>query len=192
MEKTRKLLKKIMLIGTFLTGKVWVNIGLLLTAAILIGSGIYINTNCKEAQTADVTDYNNGLSDYNSTEYIPASDWDPPVYEVINILRVVASFQQAASESTDNVLKSMALYNIGTLIGRDYLVFMAERTPGLGLAEAIDELAEAVRLNPDDEDAKYNLEFLERLLTMKQEAGESPEYLAGGAIMAPPVGFKGY
>ncbi len=65
-------------------------------------------------------------------------------------------------------MKSMALYNIGTLIGRDYLVFTTERISELGLPEAISELEEAVRLNPDDEDAKYNLEFLERLLSMKQ------------------------
>jgi hypothetical protein len=59
--------------------KAWLNIGLLLAAVIMIGVGIYINTNYQEAAPADILDYNKGLSDYNSTEYIPASESNPPV-----------------------------------------------------------------------------------------------------------------
>ncbi|MFC2026536.1 hypothetical protein ACFLUX_00995 [Chloroflexota bacterium] len=172
--------------------KAWVYIILLLLAVVMMGSGVYLSFQPEGAKRADITWYNQALSDYYEVEYIPPTDFNPAEYPIVNLLKVAAYFQQTASESTDNSVKSLALYNIGTLIGRDYLMFMAERTPALGVAEGMSKLAEAVRIDPNNEDAKYNLEFLEKMYRFIQESGGSPEYLLGGAIMTPPIGFKGY
>jgi hypothetical protein len=78
----------------------------------------------------------------------------------------MARFQETTSISTDDRLKSLAFYNLGTLM-------WAEAYPGSSLSmlltqadirqQAITNLAEAIRLDPDNEDAKYNLEYLEKI-----------------------------
>lgn len=192
MKLGKKLLDKTITTKRLLPKRIWLSMIFLLLAIIMIVFSMYFIINPDVEQRVDIMLFNQGVSNYNAVDYIPAADWDPPIYEVINILETVAFFQQAVSESSDLTLKSLALFNIATVIARDYLVFYAERTPGLGIEEAISKLEEAIRLDPNNDDAKYNLEFLEKLLIFMQESGGSPEYQVGGAIMSPPVGFKGY
>jgi hypothetical protein len=58
---------------------------------------------------------------------------------------------------------------------------MEERTPGIGLSEAISQMAEAVRFNPDNEDAKYNLELLKKIQQLIQKQTDSTSTGSSGA-----------
>jgi hypothetical protein len=100
------------------------------------------------------------------------------------IERATAYFQKTISTSTDDEIKSLALYNLGTLIGREaYAYTESSLSTGINLQQGITELAEAVRLDPGNEDAKYNLEVLEKVATSKgQEAGAPGAGYSPGAI----------
>lgn len=179
MEKVRKGVKKILVLRASLAGKAWVNIILFLLAGVMIGSGVYLRSQPEWTKRADIRWYNQGVSAlYLPPGVLPATEERPSEFPVV---RAVAYFQQAASKSTDNRLKSFALYNIGTLRGRDALAAMGASTPRLGVAEGISKLAEAVRADPNNEDAKYNLELLEKLqaAVAQEEAGPGPGYSPG-------------
>lgn len=85
---------------------------------------------------------------------------DPVVrYNLATALYQVDEYREAAQEleksidaAKDDAMKANAYYNYGNTQYR------------LGLfEEAIESYQKALELNPDDEDAKYNLEFLEKL-----------------------------
>lgn len=141
--------------------KAWLNIILFLLAVAVIIFGFYLNSQPEWTKRADIKLYNQGASAYLlPAQLLPATDERPSEYPIV---RAAAYFQQAASESTDYRLETLALYNLGTLMGRDALSVINGSTPWFGLAEGIDELAESVRADPNNEDAKYNLELLEKL-----------------------------
>jgi len=118
---------------------------------------------------------------------LPASEERPSEWP---IERAAAYFEEAASKSTDNRLKSLALYNLGTLMGRESYA-VSPVTPRLemeaALPAAIMRLAEAIRIDPNNEDAKYNLELLE-----KTSANLERERGAAGKGYAPGIVVKGY
>ena len=191
MEKVRKETKRIPAKKTSLVSKLRVNIILFILAVVLIGSGFYLSYRLGGVEKDEISIYNEGVSVYNSSEYILESEDFPASYPIQNLLTAAAYFQQAASETTDNSIKSLALYNLGTLIGRDYLVFLDERIASLGVAEAIDMLVEVVRIDPNNEDAKYNLEFLEMVEPLQTESDILMTYF-GGAMKPQGAIDKGY
>ncbi len=187
MEKVRGGGKKILVMRASLARKVWVNIILFLLAVVMIGSGVYFNSQPEWIKRADIITYNKGVFFNNAPPgLLPASEERPEEYP---IQRAAAYFQKAASESTDNELRSLALYNIGTQIGRDAYAFSILAAPPQVdvLPQAIMQLAEAVRIDPNNEDAKYNLELLEKVMVIEgqQQAGPGEGY-------SPGVVEKGY
>jgi hypothetical protein len=155
---------------------------------VIIGFGVYLSFQPEWAKRADIKLYNQGVSaSLLPAELLPATNDRPSEYPII---RAAAYFQQAASESTDNRLKALAFYNLGTLMGSDALSALSGSTPSFVLPDAINKLAEAVRLNPDNEDAKYNLELFEALqFESTQEQWLSDAML--GALTPAPGFFMG-
>jgi len=178
----RKGVKRISALRASLAGKPWVTIVLLLVAGLMITSGVYLRFRPEWTKRADIRWYNQGVQAmYLPPGVLPATEERP---SEVPVVRAAAYWQQAASKSTDNRLKSLALYNIGTLRGRDAFVAMGSSTVRLGVAEGISKLAEAVRADPNNEDAKYNLELLEKLqaAVAQEEAGPGPGYSPGAVV----------
>ena len=178
----REGVEKILALRASLAGKVWVNIVLLLVAGLMIGAGLYLRSQPEWTNRADIRWYNHGVQAmYVPPGVLPATEERPSEFPVV---RAAAYWQQAASQTTDDRVKSLALYNIGTLRGRDALVAIGASTPQFGVAEGISKLAEAVRADPNNEDAKYNLELLEKLqaAVAQEEAGPGPGYSPGAVV----------
>jgi hypothetical protein len=166
MEKVRKGAKKTPAQRVSLARQAWVNIILFLLAGLMIGSGVYFSFQPEWMKSDDIKLYNQGVSAYNlPAELLPATEERP---EEFPILRAASYFQQAASESTDDSLKALALYNLGTLIGKDTLSSLSGGTPWFGVEDGINRLEQAVRTDPNNEDAKYNLELLKKLQAVLQ------------------------
>lgn len=147
------------------------NIILVLIAAAMIASGIYLSTHSRSANRDDVTWYNKGVETYNLPgELLPATDDRPSEYPVV---RAASYFQEAASISMDDELKALALYNLGTMMGAEGLTYFSGETPMFGVSEAINKLIESIRLDPSNEGAKYNLELFEKALAILQPSGGS-------------------
>ena len=91
--------------------------------------------------------------------------------------RAIEQEQQAAA-SNDPDLQDRAFYSIGN-----------DEVQSNQLAAAIDAYKSALRANPNDKDAKYNLEVVERQLA-QQQAQQQPA--SGGPVAsAPPNGQQG-
>ena len=142
----------------FFSRKAMVNVIVFIVALVMIGTGIGLNYGSGISTREDLKLYNQAIAIYNEQDYDTTSS---PAYPLDNLLEAITYFQNAVSASSDDELKSLALYNIGTAIGRDFIVFSETRSSELGLAMAIAYLQEAIRLDPTNEDAKYNLEYLE-------------------------------
>lgn len=179
MEKLRKGAKKEPALKTFLVREAGGTVVLFLLAGVMIGSGVYFSSRPEWTIRADIRVYNEGVAAYHAPPGIlPASEWRPPEGP---IERTAACFEKAGSESTDKKLKSIALYNLGTIVGREAYAFGQTGTPRVGMAQGISKLAEAVRNDPNNEDAKYNLEIVEKLQVKAEEAkaGPGPGYAPG-------------
>jgi hypothetical protein len=178
MQNVRRRVKRTLVLGPSVR-KAWAVIVLFLLAGILIGSGVYLSTQPEWTERADIRLYNEGVAAYRAPPGIlPASDWRPAEGP---IERAAACFEKAGSESKDKRFKSIALYNLGTIAGREAYSLGQTGAPRVGTAVAISKLAEAVRNDPNNEDAKYNLELLEKLQVAVQEekAGPGPGYAPG-------------
>jgi tetratricopeptide (TPR) repeat protein len=146
-----------------------INAIMFVTALVIAIIGI--NLIYADSYRSDLLLYNKGVAVYNEAELIPEDVFkSPPKFPEENIIDAAAYFQQSEAISNNNEIKSLALYNIATMIGRDYVLFSYERLSGIGLEDAISYLKEAIRLDPDNEDAKYNLEYLERIQIERQES----------------------
>ena len=186
MEKVRRGVQKVSVMRASLARKVWVNIILFLLAVVMIGSGAYFNSQPEWITRAGIISYNKGVEAYNAPPgVLPATEERPMEYP---IERGTAYFKEAAAKSTDNRLKSLALYNLGTLIGREGYAFrIVSMPPPVDMAQGISNLAEAVRIDPNNEDAKYNLELLEKVAALEGEKEGGP-----GAGYSPGAVEKGY
>ena len=161
MEKMTKGEKKVPVMWVFRERKAWLSIALFLLAIVIIVFGVYLSSQPEWTERADIKLYNQGVSAYLlPAELLPATEERPSEFPII---RAAAYFQQASSESTDSRLKALALYNFGTLMGKDSLSSLSGSTPRFGVTDGIIILAEAVRKDPNNEDAKYNLELLEKV-----------------------------
>jgi hypothetical protein len=164
----------------FLDKGVWTNIVIFLIGSLLICIGIYIGN--RWANRADIKAYNEAVRNYNAPPGLrPATEERPTEFP---IERATAYFQKAVTISKDTRIKSLALYNLGTLIGREgYAVSELAEPPPISLQQGITMLAEAVRIDPYNEDAKYNLELLEKVITKEgQEQGAPGAGYSPGAI----------
>jgi hypothetical protein len=83
--------------------------------------------------------------------------------------------------STDKKIKSLAYYNFGTLVGREAYALRLAVPPRIEMAEGIRKLGEALRADPNNEDAKFNLELMERVAEKQgaQQGGPGPGYSPG-------------
>lgn len=189
MDESRKGARRILAQGVSLVRKVWMNTVLLLLAGVIIGSGVYVRSQPERTTRADIRAYNQGVSAYHLPPgLLPSSEERPSEYP---IERAAAYFEKAASESRDNKLKSLALYNWGTLSAREAyassLAFSLAGTPRVEMTQAIVWLREAIRYDPNNEDAKFNLELLERVLAIEGEKEGAP-----GPGYSPGAVDKGY
>lgn len=73
----------------------------------------------------------------------------------------VEQFQNAAGSTDDDRIRAQALHNIGNA-----------RLKGGRLDESIQAYESALRLNPGDDDTRYNLEYAKRLLHQQQRQQE--------------------
>ncbi len=131
---------------------------LFILAFVVLGIGVFINSNKTLLERADIALYNDSvLLSANPTEVLPATDERSSELAVV---RAVSYLEAAVEETSDIDLKSDALYNMGTLMGQNALSSINGDTSYYGIGMAITKLTEAVELNPDNEAAKYNLEIL--------------------------------
>lgn len=216
MDESRKGARRILAQGVSLVRKVWVNTVLLLVAGIMIGSGVYVRSRPEWTLRADIRAYNQGVSTYQLllwealfSETLPAprlfpSETPPSpslsseetlpspslsseemvlsVYPLV-VEKAGVHFEKAGLKSRDKKLKSLALYNLGTMFGR--LALGEGRLNDM--AGAITKLRQAIRDDPNNEDAKFNLELLERALGVEAKERGGP-----GGGYAPGAVDKGY
>jgi tetratricopeptide (TPR) repeat protein len=168
------------------------NIFISIAAIVMAGIGIYIYNDSGEASREDIELYNKALAIYNEQDYFPATSMSVASYPLENFLSAIEYFQRAAAITSDAELKSMALSNIATMIARDYQVFAEERSIQFGLPEAVSLLQEAIRLNPDNEYAKLNLEHVESLLTAAHTEQAESDISHGGDAGSSQVEDLGY
>ena len=162
--------------------KAWVSLLLIIVAIVMVALGIYFNSNSYWANKADVSLFNQAIAAYNAGDTLLPATADRP--EEPSVMRAVAYLQQAYTDSTDESLRAIAVYDIGTLMGLESLGILGDKTPLFVFSEAIGKLSEAVRLNPDNEAAKYNLELLEKVQAILQPPG-------GAAVSEKAVGSMG-
>ncbi len=156
---------------------------LFVLAGLMIALGIYVNSRPDWMVKPTIRSYNQGVTAYHLPPgLLPASDERPSEW---GIERARAYFEIAASEKTNTKLRAVTLYNLGTLIAREaYASNLGHSlldSPRVDMTEAVLMLQESVRLDPDNENAKYNLEVLEQVLSIEgeKEGAAGPGYSKG-------------
>jgi len=171
----------------------WVNLVVIVLAALCAGFGFYLRARPDWAKRADIREYNLGRSAYNDVVLPRGANATE---------KASAHFEKAILQTPDPKIKALALCNLGTMNGK--LAFDAVRSikqtyavrrlkgvesdENLLMArqeikKALRNLAEAVRIDPSLEDAKFNLELLET------ERGEGE---VRGSRFSPGQVDKGY
>lgn len=169
--------------GGFLLHKAWINITLFIIAILIIGFGIYLNTSPEWIERDDIKLYNAGISTYSLPSILLPETTDRPAeYPVI---RAAAYFNSAVLASTDESIKALALYNLGTLMAIDAISSILGNTPWFGLEDAISKLEQSVRINPNNESAKYNLELFQELRSEAENLALTDDILALGWVENP-------
>jgi len=156
---------------------------LIVAAALLIALGIYAYSGPSWLEKPTLKAYNLGVLAYREPPgLLPATQDRPSEWPVE---RARAYFEIAAAEGADTKLRALALYNLGTIIAREgyatSLTLGLTETPRVDITESIIRLSEAVRLDPDNEDAKYNLEVMDQVResTGEKEGAPGPGYSPG-------------
>ena len=163
----------------------WLSILLLLLSLVAIGAGTYIATCPGWTLWPEIRAYNEGVASFNMPPgLLPATKERPAEYPIER----AAALWKVAAQTSDRKLKSLALYNLGTLIGREAWAFRIISNPRADMAQASLWLAEAVRNDPGNEAAKYNLELVEKVQVQEGEqvGAPGPGYAPGA------VDSKGY
>ena len=178
----KKFKSRLATINLFIRKKL-AGIVLLISAIILISFGFYTHLHPDWTLNPDIRAYNLGSFYYTvppgSLPAIP-SESRPEEWP---IERAAAYWAKAASMTTDSHLKSLALYNVGALIAREsYAGSLSSGTAQVEMATGITNLKESLRIDPDNEDAKYDLELLERVAKIQSvEQGAPGEGFSPGA-----------
>jgi tetratricopeptide (TPR) repeat protein len=174
--------------------KPWLNLVLLVLAALSIGSGLYLRARPDWTKRIDISEYNLGVLIYNEM---------PTLRGLGTTEKASAHFEKAVVQTIDPKVRALALCNLGTMNGKLALdsirriqeAYAVKRAKGLEsdenllmarqeIRKSIQKLAEAVRIDPTLEDAKFNLELLET------ERGEGGGIL--GSRYSPGQVDKGY
>jgi hypothetical protein len=194
MDREKREPQKIRPKQTPLIKNAWLNLVLVVLAAVSIGSGLYLRARPDWARRADIGEYNLGVSTYNEMPTLRGTDTTE---------KASAHFEKAVVQTSDQKVRALALCNLGTMSGklaRDSIrriqeAYAAKRAKGVEqdenllmarqeIRKSIQKLAEAVRVDPTLDDAKFNLELLET------ERGEVGGIL--GSRYSPGQVDKGY
>ncbi|MDD4924212.1 MAG: hypothetical protein PHF74_05190 [Dehalococcoidales bacterium] len=176
--------------------KAWISLLLIVVAVVMVGIGVYFNSHSYWANKTDVSLFNAGMEAYSAGDQVLPTDGDRPEEQAV--IRAVAYLQQAYSETDDANLGALAQYNTGTIMGFEGLKILDGSTPLFVIKEAIAKLAEAIRLDPNNEAAKYNLELLEKVQSILEPVGGIPVTetavgsLGGLSGYSSGVIYKGY
>ena len=176
--------------------KAWISLLLIVVAIVMVGVGVYFNSHSYWENRADVSLFNAGMEAYSTSGQVLPASGDRPEEQAV--IRAVTYLQQVYSESKDGNLRALARYNTGTIMGFEGLKILDNSTPLFVITEAIAKLAEAVRLDPNNEAAKYNLELLEKVQSILQPSGGIPVTetavgsLGGLSGYSSGVIYKGY
>ena len=192
MEKMKRTLRVLFGQAGPWAAQFWLDVALLALAALCLAAGVAVLARPEWTRRADIADFNQGIAAYQAA---PAPGVSPAE-------KARRYLEKAVSGSKDPALKALALYNLGTTTGRDALedirtvraAYAAEgrqedpsnvtlTAARQQVSEAMVKLAEAVRLEPSLDDAKYNLELLAR---------EPAEQEISGQRYAPGEVDKGY
>lgn len=122
---------------------------LLVLAVITVGGAYYFGTDPEWTKNTYPDYYNRGVSDFLKKDYSEAAN----------------QFTHVSVNSKDQKLRSLALYNLGTMVGE--VVFDKRVPAGIRFQNAqyaIETLKEAISADPDNDEAKYNLELLRKNL----------------------------
>jgi hypothetical protein len=180
-EKTVKEVRKTVSRPTSLARTAWVSLLLFVLAGLMIAAGVYLKSRPEWTLRTDIREYNRGVTTCQEMLWGPLVSSEESLLSVYPhvIEKAGGRFAKAGAESTDKKLRSLALYNLGTLTGR--AAFFQQPLPGIDLGDAIAKLTDAIRNDPDNEDAKFNKELLEKVLTRKgiPKAGPGPGYSPG-------------
>jgi polygalacturonase len=173
--------------------QVWLNIVLLGFAAASAAVGALLLANPDWARRPDVAEYNEGVA---------AWDVAPALRGITTLERATAHLETALNQTRSDQVRALAAYNLGAIKGSLALAdirsikerYATTKMPGVDqdenltiarqeLRKAIQNLAQAARLDPSLDDAKYNLELFET------EQGEPP---VPGTRYSPGKVDKGY
>lgn len=187
MDKVTKDVRTVRRLPASLLRIAWVNIILLVLAGLLIGSGVYLKSRPEWTLRTDIREYNRGVLTCQQMLWGPLVSTEDELLSVYPhvIEKAGGDFTKVGAESTDKKLRSLAFYNLGTLIGR--AAFFRQQLPGIDFGDAIAKLTDAVRDDPNNEDAKFNKELLERVLVKKGTPKAGP-----GLGYSPGVVQKGF
>lgn len=150
-----------------------------------ISLGFHFSSQPEQFQRKDIASYNQGVKEYlefkkKLEEFL---EFKKEIEESFAFFgKSQKSFNEVILLSSNKELRSLAFYNLGTMTGE---VALDKELP-LPLEvrieivqKAIDLLEKAVREDPENEEAKYNLEFLrkwlEQFLKEMEEKGTIPE-----------------
>lgn len=147
-----------------------------LMAILLISLGFYLYPPPDPA----LEYYHSGLVRY---EWFKANEQFMPEY----VSSAIESFLKAAANTDSPLVKSWSFYNVGTMLGE---IAQDEEMPIEVRIEVIKEairyLQAAIALDPDNYDAKYNLEFLINLQKqLMQQLAESESIEEGEEEIEP-------
>jgi hypothetical protein len=184
-------------------GKIWVSVLMIVLALASFALGAYYALRPAWYARPDIREYNMGVVSYYTLPSALTQQADGTTPET--------HFVNALSSTTDQKLSSLAAYNVGTIlsieIGRSLgFVQMVQATSDISgqmqadntgnssdegkakIGQALNQLAEAIRTDPDNEDAKYNLELLLRMLPKSQ----TPDGTGNGGGFSPGSSARGY
>jgi hypothetical protein len=188
-DKTKQGARRILVQAASFTRKAWLGTLLIVLAGLMIALGFVAESEPKWMIKSTLRAYNQGVDAYHLPPgLLPASDERPSEWP---IERATAYWEQASAEEKDVRLRSLAFYNLGTLMAREAyassLGFALIGSPRVDMTQAILKLSETIRLDPDNEDAKYNLEVLDRVQKTEGEKEGAP-----GPGYSPGAVDKGY
>ncbi len=163
----------------------WVSIVLLSLALVAVGAGICVRTEPAWTKWPEIRAYNEGVNSFNMPPgTLPATATRPEEYPIER----AGALWRLASETSDKKLRSLALYNLGTLFAREAWAFRIISDPRSDMSQAFLWLGEAIRNDPANEAAKFNLELVEASQAREgeREGAPGPGYAPGA------VESKGY
>ncbi len=168
----------------------WFDLFLIGLAIAASGAGFYIQSQPSWSLRPDVQEFNAGVQDYGVP---PGQGMALPLFStdgadsVYGIERTAAHFDRAAVMAMDSHLRALALYNSGTLNGLEGYRLQTSGTSRTDLSGGIQKLMQSLRLDPTNQDARFNLELM---LRVSQPEGKPQG--APGPGYSPGVSQKGF